>query len=383
MKYMMKIPPVKPIFDDNDRKIILKDINNILVSGILSDGNYTKELENKFAEYVGTKYAVAVNSGTAALELSIKALSMGKIGEVIVPVMTMNATAASVLTTSMGRLKPVFVDIDKKTLCLDFEKALEKVNSNTVGMIVVDNGGFIFPKYDELMNISADKNFWVITDAAHSHGSRMNNKKAGSFATASAFSFYATKVMFTGEGGIVTTDDNEINNKIRILRNQGKHPDDSELIIELASNNRITEIQAAIGLRGLNRLDDWINNRSKISELYKREIKKRKLPVEIFEPFDNIFPNWYKFIVFLPEDVIPNRDEIKQKMKEHGISLQSEVFKRPLNLMPIWQKMLNTKENDFPVAEELAKRMICLPIYPSLTEDEATYVIDKFEEVLQ
>lgn len=239
------IPPVKPYFPREDIQLILNDVEKILTSGMLTLGDFTKRFEKEFARLCSVKRAVAVNSGTSAMEIVLRALGLKKGDEVLVPTNTFSATAAVVV---MVGGKPVFTDIEAKSLCIDAENAQKYLTKKTKAVIAVHIGGLVCPEIKAIGEICEDHNLFLIEDAAHAQGSLLDDKSAGSFGRAGCFSFYPTKVITTGEGGMITTDNDVLAEKANILRDQGKESFSGNTIIEVGYNWRMDEISAAIGL---------------------------------------------------------------------------------------------------------------------------------------
>jgi dTDP-4-amino-4,6-dideoxygalactose transaminase len=370
------IPPARPYFPTADIEEIKDSITKILQSGMLTLYTYTKEFENQFARLCNVKNAVAVNSGTSALEITLRAMKLKPNEEVLLPTNTFSATAAAVL---FAGAKPKLVDIDSKSLCVDLENIEKNITQKTRGVIVVHIGGLICPEIEEIRELCQDRKLFLIEDAAHAHGSKINNKPAGSLGDAGCFSFYPTKVMTTGEGGMITTNRDEIAEEAQILRDQGKENFNSNIIVKLGYNWRLPEINAAIGIVQLKRLPEIIEKRNKIAKIYDEGFKKISgiKPVEI-PP--HILSNYYKYVAILDKDI--NRDTVKYKLREKGVKCGSEVYWPPLHLQPIYRRLLGTKEGDYPIAEDVCKRMICPPIYTDMSREDAEYVVQMFEEVL-
>ena len=213
----MQIPAAKICFPEEDRKWILDKVNEVLSSGQLTLGKYGKEFEQKFAEYVGTKYAIAVNSGTSALEIILRALDIEG-SSVIVPTNTFFASPASVIHAGG---KVIFADVTDN-LCLDPDSVKQKIQKDTKGIIIVHIGGVVPPQIKEIQEICREHNLFLIEDAAHAHGSTLNGEPAGTFGDAAAFSFYPTKVMTSGEGGMIVTNNENIYRRALVFRDQGK-----------------------------------------------------------------------------------------------------------------------------------------------------------------
>ena len=371
------IPPVRPYFPKEDIEEIKRYVEEILRSGMLTLYAYTRKFEEKFAELCNVKHAIAVNSGTAALEIALRCMKLKSGDEVLVPTNTFSATAASVIFAG-GR--PVFTDIDPETLCISAEEVQKRMTEKTKGVIVVHIGGLVCPDIKAIREICEDRKMFLIEDAAHAHGSKINGEPAGSLGDVGCFSFYPTKVMTTGEGGMITTNSDEVAKKARILRDQGKESTASNIIVELGYNWRIDEISAAIGIVQLKRLPEIIKRRNKIAEFYNSEFGKISGVKPLKKP-SNIVNCYYKYVVILDREI--DRDKVKQKLREKGVRCGGEVYWPPLHLQPLYQKLLGTKQGDFPKAEDVCRRMICPPIYTGMTLEDAKYVVDKFKEVLE
>jgi len=372
----MKIPAAKIYFPEEDRKKLLRQIDGILASGQLTLGKYTKEFEERFAAYVGTKYAIAVNSGTSALEISLRALDV-KGHSVIVPTNTFFATPASVIHAG-GEV--IFADVTEN-LCIDPESVKENIRKDTKGIIVVHIGGIVAPQIKEIKEICEDHGLFLIEDAAHAHGSTLDGKKAGSFGDAAAFSFYPTKVMTSGEGGMITTDDEKIYRRALVFRDQGKAGFYGNVHVEMGYNWRMSEIHAAIGLSQFARLEEFIEDRRRIAKVYDEELKKIDKVTPIKIP-PNVKSNYYKYVALLDDGI--DRADIKKELKEkYGVNLSGEVYELPCHLQPIFKDLYGFKGGEFPVAEDICKRQICLPVFATMTEEQAKYVIDSLREVIK
>ena len=372
----MKIPAAKIYFPEEDRKELLKQIDGILESGQLTLGKYTREFEERFAEYSGTKYAIAVNSGTSALEIPLRALDV-KGHSVIVPTNTFFATPASVIHAG-GEV--IFADVTEN-LCIDPESVKENIREDTKGVIVVHIGGIVAPQIKAIQEICEDKGLFLIEDAAHAHGSTLDGKKAGSFGDAAAFSFYPTKVMTSGEGGMITTDDKRIYERTLVFRDQGKAGFYGNVHTEMGYNWRMSEIHAAIGLSQFARLEEFVRDRRSVAKIYDEELKTINgvTPIQIPSEVES---NYYKYVTMLDEGI--DRAEVKKELKEkYGVGLSGEVYELPSHLQPIFKDVQGFKEGDFPVAEDVCKRQICLPVFATMTEEQAKYVVDSLTEVLK
>lgn len=371
-----EVPSAKPYFPPEDIPTILDHVRKILLSGMLTLGEYTKSLENGFSEFCKTKYAVAVSSGTSALEIALRAIGLKNNDEVLVPTNTFSASAASILFAG-GR--PVFTDVDARSLCIDAENVEEYLTKKTRAVLVVHIGGLVCPDIKAIKKLCGDHGLALIEDAAHAQGSAIGQQKAGSLGEAGCFSFYPTKVMTTGEGGMITTNAETLAKRAGVLRDQGKESFNSNIIVELGSNWRMNEISAAIGLTQLNRLPGFIKSRNEIARYYDQKLSgmDRIQPVKTPTGFLN---NYYKYTALLSQEI--PRDDFKQKLREKGVRPSGEVYWPPLHMEPIYQQLLKVKEGDFPIAEDVCRRMICLPIYSQMNLDEAQFVVEGVEEVL-
>jgi dTDP-4-amino-4,6-dideoxygalactose transaminase len=373
---MMSIPAAKVYFPEEDRKQILQEIDGSLQTGMLTLNKYVKQFEEEFSKYVGTKYAVAVNGGTSALEISLRAHDV-KGHSVIVPTNTFFATPGAVLHSGA---KPIFTDIGED-LCMDPESLKESITEDTKAVIIVHIGGIITPKIGEIKGICEDNKLVLIEDAAHAHGSKLDGKMAGTFGKAAAFSFYPTKVMTSGEGGMVTTDDEAVYKRAITLRDQGKPDFSSNYHTEEGYNWRMSEIHAIIGIHQLRRLDEFIAVRQKAAKIYDEGMKGMKNVGAVKIPA-GVFMNYYKYCALLKDRDV-DKPALKKTLKEKfGVGLSGEVYEVPCHLQPIFKNMYGFKGGEFPVAEDLCARQICLPIFATMTDEQAHYVIDSIKEVI-
>jgi len=370
----MQIPAAKVYFPEEDRKSLLAKVDDILATGQLTLGKYNRQFEEEFARYVGTEYAVAVSSGTGALEIILRALDIEG-HSVIVPTNTFFATPAAVIHAGG---KVIFADITDD-LCLDPESVEKNIREDTRAVIVVHIGGVVSPQLARIKEICQERGLFLIEDAAHAHGSTFLDQKAGSFGKAAAFSFYPTKVMTSAEGGMITTNDEKLYQQARIFRDQGKSGFERNLHVELGYNWRMSEIHAVIGLYQFRRLEEFITQRRKIARFYDKAL----------EGLDGIKPlripsgsesNYYKYVTFLNEGI--DRESLKKELREkYTVSLSGEVYEMPCHLQPVFAGLGN--KGDFPMAEDICQRMICLPISAVMTEREAEYVVDALRKALK
>lgn len=364
----LKIPPTKVVFGREDRRQILACIDSCLRKGALSQGQYVKEFEGKWADYVGTKYAVAVNSGSSAIEIPMRILGVEN-KEVLVPANTFAATAVSVLLAG-GNVK--FVDIDPDTLSISLKSLKSKISKKTVGVIIVHIGGMISPEIKAIRKWCAENGLWLFEDCAHAHGSALGCQRAGTFGVAGGYSFFATKVITSGEGGMIVTNNKRFQEEAALLRNHGKPKPWISYHTRIGSNWRMSELNACVGLTHLSRLNEFIKWRERIANKYTEYLKV--VPgIRIILPSSR--SSWYKYIVLLPKGI--NREELKTALKDKGIILSGETYEVPLHRQPIFRKYAKEK---LPIAEDFCSRHICLPIYYGMTEKEAEYVVNGLKE---
>ena len=372
----MKVPAAKIYFPEEDRKKILEQVDEILESGQLTLGKYTREFEEKFARYVGTKYAVAVNSGTSALEIPLRALDIQGFS-VIVPTNTFFATPASVIHAGG---KVIFADITDN-LCLDPVSVKQKIQKDTRGIIIVHIGGVVPPQIKEIQEICREHNLFLMEDAAHAHGSTLNGEPAGTFGNAAAFSFYPTKVMTSGEGGMIVTSDEKIYQRALVFRDQGKAGFLGNIHTEMGYNWRMSEVHAAIGLSQFAHLDEFITARRRIAKIYDKELEKISKVTAVEIP-PSVKSSYYKYAALLDNGI--DRALLKSELKErYEVSLSGEVYELPCHLQPIFKNLYGFNGGELPVAEDLCRRQICLPVFATMTDEQAKYTIDSLKKVLE
>jgi len=368
------IPPAKPYFPRPDIDLIKEDLDKILSSGRMTLGEYTKEFERIFAESVNVRHAIAVNSGTSALEISMRAYKLKKGDEVIVPTNTFGATAAAVVFAGG---QPVVTDVSRSSMTIDVHNVKRAISGRTRGVVAVHIGGLVCPEINEIKELCEERGLFLIEDAAHAHGSRIDGKSAGSIGSAGCFSFYPTKVITSGEGGMITTNEEKIANAASILRDQGKENFSSNRIVQLGFNWRMPEICAATGITQFRRLSEFIERRNTIAKLYNKALDEIEIDHITTPP--NHVNNYYKYTFFLPSKV--DRDRFKELCKQDGVLYGGEVYWPPLHLQPAFRPFLR-KEMRFAVADDLCRRMVNPPMFSQMTIEQAQRVMDVSRTVL-
>jgi perosamine synthetase len=361
------IPPAKPFIPKEDIEELKGDLEKILSSGMLTLGTYTKAFEEQFRNFVKAKYAVAVNSGTSALEIALRTHNLKRGDEVIVPTNTFGATAASVVFAG-GR--PIITDISPRTMTLDAGIVKRAITKRTKGVLAVHIGGMVCPDIAGIKEICDKRDLFLVEDAAHAHGSQVDGKMAGTLGSAGCFSFYPTKVMTSGEGGMITTDNEEIAKNAGVLRDQGKESFNSSRIIKLGFNWRMPEICAALGILQLRRLPDFIERRNKIARMYDEAMDKLGLERVVTPP--NHVNNYYKYTFFMLKNM--ERDKFKATCRSRGVAYGGEVYWPPLHLQPAFKEFLDKKAK-FRVAEDWCSRMVNPPVFSQMTTEQVQRVI--------
>ena len=370
MNISRNIPFCIPHFPEEDIPAILDRMREPLRSGLLTQGANVQEFEERFASYVGTKYAVAVNSCTAALHVALECIGIGRGDEIIVPSNTFVATANAALYCGA---KPVFAEIDPSTFNMDPQDVKNRINDRTRAIIPVHIAGQPCDM-KSIMEIAGAYNLYVIEDAAHAHGSIYNGKKCGSFGTANCFSFYPTKVMAGAEGGILTTNDEKVAEKARRLRNGGRGGLGPLEITEIGYNYRMSELQAILCLYQLDNLEKLLRKRTKIAGWYTERLGGMD-GVEVPYVKDSARCSYYAYIIKINGI---NRDELRERLNQHGIG--TSIMFHPVHLQPVYRKLFGYKEGTLPITEEMSRKVLSLPIYPKLSEDNVEYVVSALKK---
>jgi perosamine synthetase len=358
------------VFPTADREEISAKVAEILASGTLTLGPYTRLFEAAFAAAhspggAEPPHAVAVSSGTAALEIILR--SIGVAGrDVIVPANTFFATAEAALRAGA---RPVFADIDAQTFALSPQTLLAALTPQTAAVLLVHIGGLISPDVGELASICAERGIALVEDAAHAHGASYAGQPAGSFGAAAGFSFFPTKVITCGEGGMILTPSAHIEQQARIYRDQGKGSSSANHHVLHGYAWRMSEQAAVTGLVHLRRLSEFIEHRRSVAARYDQMLAGLDGIEPLAEP-DGCRSNYYKYIAVLPEGTDRARFR-RQLAEEHEVRLAGEVYDLPLHQQPVFAEYAGPP---LPVAEDLCARHICLPVHSDMTSDEVDQV---------
>jgi perosamine synthetase len=369
----MRVPAASIVFSEDDIKEALSLIESSLRSGQLTLGKHGQALEEAFAARCGRRFAVAVSSGTSAIEIVLRTLNVeGR--EVIVPDNTFFATASAV--AHAGGI-PVLADADRETLAISVDDVIGRITDKTDCVVIVHIGGIVSPELPRLEEECKKRGIFLMCDAAHAHGATLNGKDASDWGVASTYSFYPTKVMTSGEGGMIVTDDDDIAEEARVYRDQGKGSFHANFHTRMGANWRMSEPHAAIVLSQLHRLDEFIERRQVLAARYDDSVGALGLGTLSIPAAAS--SNYYKYVVFLPEGI--DRTAFKQFVRaEYDIGLSGEVYDTPLHHQPVFSQL---DDRALPGAEWLCARHVCLPLYPALAEEDVDYVVESLASALE
>lgn len=360
-----KIPVAVPEIGEEELESIMEAVKSGWVS---SKGPFIEKFEKNFSNYVGTKYGVATSNGTTALHLGLTALGIGKGDKVLVPSLTFIAVANAVTYTGA---EPVFVDSHPEYWCINPSKIEEKIDNKIKAIIVVHSYGHPCDM-DEIMRIAGDHKLHVIEDCAEAHGAEYKGRKVGSFGIISCFSFYGNKIITTGEGGMCLTNNEELADKMKILRDHGMNPNKKYWHDIIGFNYRMTNLQAALGVAQLRKIDRLITKKRHIATAYKELLQD--LPDITLAPE---MP-WAKNVYWLYSILVKrqHRDKIIKHLEIQCI--ETRPFFYAIHTLPPYKCSLK-----FPVAEVLSANGLNLPSGPRLSEDQIEDVVEALKEALK
>jgi len=394
----MEIPLARADITDAEIEAVVE----VLKTSYLALGPKLKEFENAIADYAGVRHAVAVNSGTSALHLIIRALGIGEGDQVITTPFSFVSSSNCIL---FERAKPIFIDIDPKTLNIDPELIEAAITPRTKAILAVDVFGHP-AEWDRLKEIADKHGLRLIEDSAEALGAEWRSpktrvqspesekqenpahsewKKAGSFGDAAVFAFYPNKQITTGEGGMVLTNSKKVAELCRSLRNQGRGEGSTWLQHErLGYNYRLSDINCALGIAQLERIEEILAKRDRVARVYNEYLapleEKGFLKIPYVSP--NVKMSWFVYVVRLSEAFTQkDRDRILQGLQEKRIGCRN--YFAPIHLQPFYREILGTKEGDFPVTESIAARTIALPFYNKVTKGEVEYVVENLDDILR
>ena len=369
----VSIPLAKPDIGPEEVSGVIR----VLESDRLALGPQVTEFEQRLAEYVGVKYAVAVNGGTSALHLVMCALGIGPGDEVITTPFSFVASANCILFVGAT---PVFVDVDPLTLCLDPNRVEQAITPSTKAILAVDIFGHP-ADWPALKRVAEKHNLHLIEDAAEALGSELGSKRCGSFGKAAIFGFYPNKVITTGEGGAVVTNDGAVAEICRSLSNQGRQSEGGRTQhVRLGFNYRMSEIAAVLGITQLARIDEFISRRESVACWYEDELRT----VEgIATPVPNVDArvNWFSYVIRLSSHFSQDdRDAILSGLRAMGIDCRD--YFTPIHLEPLYREKLGIRKGTYPITEAQSERTIALPFFSQLPQIEVKRVVRILRELV-
>ncbi len=366
------IPINKPLIGEEEIQLVV----DVLKSGFLTSrgpsGSMVGKFEEEFARYVGARHAVAANSGTAALHMALLAAGVGPGDEVLVPSFTFVATAEAVV---LSGAKPVFVDIEPETYCMDPQLLEKMITDRAKAVIPVDLYG-LPADLKPILEVAHEHGLVVVEDAAQAHGAEYFGRRIGSVSDLTCFSFYASKNMTTGEGGMVTTDVDEYAEKLRLIRSHGERGDYNSVM--LGHNYRMTEISAAIGIAQLRKLPKFLEVRRGNAESLTamiRDLNGVKVP---FEPGGRRH-SWYLYTVRLLNADSKVRGAVVAGLRRRGVGA-TVYYPTPIHLMPYYRRFATSK---LPETEKASEQVLSLPVHPGVDAEQVRYIAEAFTQALE
>ncbi|MEG0370972.1 MAG: DegT/DnrJ/EryC1/StrS family aminotransferase [Clostridium sp.] len=383
MKRTEFLPYALPFIEEEE----INEVIDTLRSNWLSKGPKTIEFEKRFAKYVGAKHAIAMNSCTAALHIALIANNIGEGDEVITTPLTFAASANTIIHTGAT---PVFADIDEKTMCIDPERIEEKITSKTRAIVPVHYAGQSCD-LDRINEIAKKHNLLVLEDAAHAVYTTHKGEMIGSIGDTTSFSFYATKNICTGEGGMLTTNNDEIAEKARIMslhgmsknawNRFGKGGSWSYDILYPGYKYNMTDMQASLGLCQLNKIQSMQDIRKEYADIYNDAFGKLQ---EIITPCE-IEGNrhaWHLYVIRIKEEMLTiDRNKFIDCLADENIG--TSVHYTPVHLHPYYEEKFGYKYGDFPIAEKVFESMISIPLYPSMKKQDLEDVINAVTRIVE
>lgn len=364
-----RISVAVPVLNGNEKKYV----NECIETGwISSNGKFVREFEENFAKFCGVKYALACSNGTVSLHLALLALDIKEGDEVIIPTLTYIATANAVKYCGA---KPVFVDSEANTWNIDPYKIEEKITERT--KVIMPTHLYGHPAdMDKILKIAEKYNLYVVEDAAEAHGAKYKGKKVGSFGDIGSFSFFGNKIITTGEGGMITTNNSILYEKMKLLRSQGMDPKKRYWHPIIGYNYRMTNLQAAVGLAQLEKIEWHLLERKRVASLYKKYLKDVEQYVEFHNQMDDYEHVYWMFSIILKDKTKISRDELMQYLEKKGIETRPLFY--PIHSMPPYYE----EKGYYPIAEKLSSRGINLPTHAMLTENDIKYITDCIKSAL-
>ena len=369
----MIVPATRHYFSEEDIEFIVRHFTEILQgNSYLTMYKYGEQFERAFAAYVGSEYAVGCNSGTSALELICRGLDLAN-KEVILPSNTFVASANAVLNA--GGI-PVFADCGND-MCMSADDAISRITPQTGAIMQVHIGGIVSPSTLQLQRVCRERGLHLIEDAAQAHGSELHGTKAGTFGVAAGFSFFSTKVLTTGEGGMVTTSNPALADKMKSLREFGKMPRGIYVNVYSAMgyNWRLPEVASLMGIRQLASIERFLKRRRELAAIYDAAFANNA-DIRLIEPADKARHNYFKYLILLPNH---DRVAVHKALRAHGVQPSGYVYELPLHKQPVFPK---ANSLSLPKTEYVCEHHFSPPIFFGMSDDEAHYVATTLNKVL-
>jgi perosamine synthetase len=365
---MNRISVAQPVLNGNERKYVLDCLDTNWISSV---GKYITAFEESFAQFCGVKHAIATNNGTTALHLALVGLDLQPGDEVIIPTVTYIATANAVRYCGAT---PVLVDVDAATMNIDPADIERKITSKTKGIIPVHLYGH--PAEMETINAIARRHkLWVVEDAAEAHGAEVGGRKVGSMSTCATFSFFGNKIVTTGEGGMITTNNDELAQKLRLFRGQGMDLNRRYWFPVVGYNYRMTNIQAAIGLAQMETIEKSLTDRATLATWYADALAGLEDQIVLPKEVESVKQVYWMYNIFLRNGDATRRDAVMRHLAEAGIETRPVFY--PMHVLPPYKE-----DTVFPVADLWAQRGINLPTHQALTQADVQRVADSLEQAL-
>jgi perosamine synthetase len=366
------IPINLPQIGNEEIDAVVQVMKSGMLTSSLGAGPRVCEFEKNFAAFAGVKHAIAVNTGTAALHAAIMASKIKFGDEVILPSFTFVATAEAVV---LAGGKPVFVDIDPETFTISPQAIEKAITEKTKAIVPVDLYG-LSADIKPIRAIAAKHNLSVVEDCAQSHGATYEDKPAGALSDFACWSLYAAKNIGTGEGGVVTTDNDELAETVRMIRTHGEKVKYSSII--LGTNYRMTEIQAAIGIVQLKKLPNFLDKRTRNANNLTTLLEKSD-KIVLPPKLENRKPSWYLYTIRIKDATEDKRNNIIKQMHEKGIGAEA-YYPTPVHHMPYYEQ--NFGKFNLPETDKAAKQVLSLPIHPNVTNDQVEFIAKTLLELL-
>ena len=363
------IPVNEPLFTEREKELLVECVETGWIS---SEGSFVRRFEEMFAEFVGVRHGVAVANGTVALELGLAALKLNPGDEVIIAAFTIISCAMAVIRNG---LRPVLVDADPNTWCMDIQKVQELLEQRATSREQSGKIKAIMPVHiyghpvdmDPLLELADQYNLVVIEDAAEVHGAEYKGRKCGSIGHLGAFSFYANKIVTTGEGGMIVTNDDRLAERARSLRNLCFQSAQRFLHEKLGYNFRMTNLQAAVGVAQMERVDELVERKVWQGEAYRKKMKRIDgVTLQAVEEWAR--PIYWVNGIVLDDNIPMDAVELAERLQQKGV--QTRPFFWPMHEQPVFHKMGLFENETYPVSERLARRGLYLPSGMALTEEQ-------------